>query len=77
MSPGSVLDWAQDLFPWNSDWALSIKVIKPPIEFFRLCIGQGYCLGAFHETLPELFPEAQLLLMAQPFDVHWGGALML
>ena len=74
ISPGSILDSAQDLFPRNSDRALSIKVVKPPIEFFALRIGQGYCLGAFHETLPELFQQPQLLLMAQLFNVHGGAA---
>ena len=54
-----------NLFPWNANRALPIKLIQPTVKFFSLRLRQRYRIGARGKAVPQLLQELESLFGAK------------
>lgn len=54
-----------NLFPWNANRALSIKVIQPTVKFFSLRLRQRYRTWVQGKAVPQLLKELEPLFGAK------------
>lgn len=54
-----------DLFPWNANRALPIKLVQPTVKFFPLRLRHRYGTWARGKAVPRLLQELEPLFGAE------------